>query len=141
VLRKSNIRMTAQRRVIFEVIKEMHSHPTADEIYHRVREQLPHISLGTVYRNLELLSNEGIIHKVETGSGQRRYDCELHDHYHIRCIHCGQVEDIPVKQVKKVQYDLTGVTDFDVLDHHLEFLGVCPACRAKQSKQEEAQKN
>ena len=89
-------RMTHQRQVILEETNKDQTHPTADEIYERVRKKLPRISMGTVYRNLEILSSCGIIHRLEPGLPQMRFDCNTRDHYHITCVQCGKIEDAPI---------------------------------------------
>ena len=77
-------RMTRQRRVILEELKKANSHLTADGVYDVVRQQLPRISLGTVYRNLEILSESGVIKKLEFGSSQKLFDGRPENHYHVR---------------------------------------------------------
>ena len=95
--------MTQQRKVILEELKKTNSHPGADEIYERVRKRLPQISLGTVYRNLEILSELGEIQNLELGGGLKRFDSNPKKHYHIRCIRCGRVDDSPVATFKKIE--------------------------------------
>ena len=68
------LRMTRQRKVILEIMKNVTSHPTADQVHQMVRKTLPHVSLATVYRNLEILSEHGMIQKLELAGAQRRFD-------------------------------------------------------------------
>ena len=91
--------MTSQRQVILEEIRKVHSHPTADQVYEEVRKRLPRISLGTVYRNLDILSECGLIQRIAPVSNQMRFDGDTSSHYHVRCIHCGKVEDAPIEPV------------------------------------------
>lgn len=124
------LRMTPQRSVLVEELKRFHSHPTADEIYEAVRRRLPHISLGTVYRNLEILSSMGIISKVETGGAQRRFDGNLEIHQHIRCRKCGRIEDLPDSTaVTSCDMDLINRTGYEAVERRVEFIGLCPGCR------------
>ena len=88
------MRLTNQRQVILEELRNVKTHPTASELYDMVRQRLPRIGLGTVYRNLELLADCGIINKLETGGEQKRFDGNPGPHYHIRCTTCGRVDDI-----------------------------------------------
>lgn len=122
-------RMTRQRQVILEELRKVSSHPTADEVYDMVRRRLPRVSLGTVYRNLELLSERGMIQKLELGGTRRRFDGKADDHYHVRCIRCGRLEDAPVESFTAVEDALRGATDYEILGHRLEFIGLCPQCR------------
>lgn len=126
---KPTLRLTRQRRLILQALRSSKTHPTADELYEMVREKLPHISLGTVYRNLEIMASSGIIRKLETAGTQKRFDGILEDHYHVRCVRCGRVDDLPVKSIKAVDDAVIGVTDYQILSHHLEFAGLCPRCQ------------
>ncbi len=123
-------RMTNQRRVILELVRSLHTHATADEIHRRVRERMPRISLGTVYRNLELLSAQGLVKKLEHTGAQRRYDGNLNFHYHLRCVQCGRVVDAPLEPMPQFLELVRSRTDFDILGYELEFQGLCPACRS-----------
>ena len=122
-------RMTVQRRVILEEVRKVRSHPTADDVYRMVRRRLPRISLGTVYRNLDRLSREGLITTLE-GPGERRYDGDRDDHCHLRCRSCGTIVD-----VEPVDLPLEGigeaVGDFQVSGYHVEYYGVCGPCLGK----------
>ena len=120
--------MTRQRKVILEVLRNVYTHPSADEIYEMVCKRLPRISLGTVYRNLEILSESGEIQKLELGCTQKRFDGVADDHYHIRCIHCDRVADAPLEFEVAVNYEPKGATDYKVIGHKLEFIGICPDC-------------
>jgi len=123
--------MTSQRQVILDELRSAKDHPTADEIYVRVRRRLPRISLGTVYRNLENLAAEGIIQKLEMAGSQRRFDENPDKHYHIRCLGCGLLRDITIS-TKFPLVDLIDDTGgFEISGAKLEFLGLCPACSEK----------
>lgn len=124
--------MTPQRQAILEELRRLTSHPTADEVHALVRRRLPHVSLGTVYRNLEMLSDRGLIQKLEIGGGQRRFDANTGDHYHVRCVRCGRVEDAPVAPMPAIDDALRKASSYEVIGHRLEFIGVCPACRKEE---------
>ena len=97
---------------------------------------MPRISLGTVYRNLEFLSEAGLIQKLETGGTIKRFDATAKNHYHIRCIKCEKIEDAPMEVIKNIEDQLKGKTNFHITGHRLEFLGICLECQKKQSKTE-----
>ncbi|MBC8247456.1 MAG: transcriptional repressor [Deltaproteobacteria bacterium] len=120
--------MTRQRLVILEVLKKMDCHPSADQVFHEVRQQLPRISLGTVYRNLETLSELGQIQKLGLGGATKRFDWDTQKHYHIRCVECGRVDDAPIAPLQKIENTLYGATVFTIIGHRLEFTGFCPNC-------------
>ena len=135
MLDRLNFRMTPQRKVILEELRKVNTHPSADEIYAMVRRRLPRISLGTVYRNLEILAENGQIQKLELGSSLKRFDGVAENHYHIRCIRCDRVVDAPVDFDPALDQKLKSISDFDIIGHRLEFIGICPACR-KQAPSE-----
>jgi Fur family ferric uptake transcriptional regulator len=123
------LKMTRQRRVIVEELRKLNTHPGAADLYEVVRKRLPRISLGTVYRNLELLAEAGIIQKLETAGTQKRFDGKVENHYHVRCVQCGQVDDLPVPLFGDIEDSLRGLSDYKILSHRLEFQGICPSCR------------
>jgi len=124
--------MTRQRRAILEALRRLESHPTGDEVYRAARRRLPHISLGTVYRNLELLSGRGIIRKLDVAGSQRRFDAKLETHDHIRCLACGRLDDVTLKPRVSDAGISRQLPGYQVLGHHLEVVGLCPECRTKR---------
>lgn len=122
------LRMTQQRRVILDELKAVTSHPTADELYQRVRRRLPRVSLGTVYRNLEILAHSGKIQRIGAGGTQRRFDATTALHYHIRCTECGRVADLALEAFAHLEQDAARATDFVITGHWVEFQGICPQC-------------
>ena len=123
--------MTRQRKTVLDVLKGMDTHPTADEIYDRVKQKLPRISLGTVYRNLEVLSELGEIQILELSGSLKRFDWDPHKHYHIRCIRCDRVENAPLAPMNQLENELYESTVFEIMGHNLEFVGLCPTCTKK----------
>jgi len=134
LLMEKQLRDTEQRRVILEELARSETHPTANEIYHMVRKRLPRISLGTVYRNLEILSQTGKIKTIELAGTEKRFDWRTDAHYHIRCLKCGRIEDVPVQKIPQIDEALKGETDYKILGHRLEFVGVCANC-TKQNRE------
>ena len=121
-------RNTRQRRVILEELRKLTSHPTAGELHEITRQRLPKISLGTVYRNLDLLARNGLIRKLETGRGEARFDGDLDHHYHVRCVRCGRVDDAHDLSPDSVTGEVKSLNGYEVLGFRLEFFGVCQAC-------------
>jgi Fur family ferric uptake transcriptional regulator len=128
MLSSKGLRITRQRQIILEEIKKVTSHPTADEVFHLVRKRLPRISLGTVYRNLEILAESGIIQQLLMCGSQKRFDGNPETHSHVRCVHCGRVADLSIDMPELQIGNL--VEGFDIVGYRLEFLGVCPACKS-----------
>jgi len=127
---KDELRMTRQRRMILDACSAPGHHYTADDVYMAVKQTLPNISLATVYRNLEILSRAGLIRTLHLGGGQRLYDSGLHPHYHVRCVHCGRVSDVPAEQFGDLDVKAQQTSNYQILDHELGFEGVCADCRA-----------
>ena len=123
------MRKTEQRTVILEELRLCRNHPSADGVYLRVKERLPRISLGTVYRNLGLLVSQGIIRRLNSSSGQMRFDPVAEAHCHFHCYNCGKVEDIPFA-VELPGLDLRHpwVRERKIEGARPEFFGLCPEC-------------
>lgn len=122
-------RWTQQREVILAELRKLTSHPTACDLYEIVRQRLPKVSLGTVYRNLELLADQGTVCKLELGGTEARFDGNVKRHDHIRCLECGRVDDAkspPLELSRSTGHDLGG---YRILGYRLEYVGVCPDCR------------
>ena len=120
--------MTAQRRVILEELRRAHSHPTASQLYEMVRHRLPRISLGTVYRNLDVLARTGQVLRIGGESSQMRFDGRTHLHCHVRCTECGRIDDIEVDPGGGIDDAVRGKTDYRLAGHTIEFYGLCPQC-------------
>ena len=89
---------------------------------------MPNISLGTVYRNLNLLRDEGRVRELCFGRGVNRYDGDVRDHYHVRCVECGKVEDVPHISPRASSEEIGRLTGYRILSHRLEFWGICSEC-------------
>lgn len=123
--------MTRQRGVILEELKKVNSHPTAVEVYEMTRRRLPRISLGTVYRNLEILSECGMIVKLELGGTQKRFDGNVERHHHVRCMRCGSMRDVPGEPLTGIEDAIGRLSDYEIIGSRLEFIGICPGCKEK----------
>lgn len=131
-----NMRLTTQRQIILEELGKVTSHPTANEVYDMVRRRLPRIGLGTVYRNLELMADVGVILKLEVGGTQKRFDATVEPHYHVRCSSCGKVNDIDIAVQEQINQVAEKASNYKILGHHIEFTGICNLCqKASQEKE------
>ena len=95
------VRMTSQREIILQELQKSRQHLTADELYRVVRKKMPRISLATVYRNLELLSETGVIAKLEVSGRQRHFDSDVVGHDHVSCVQCHKVENVLLEGIKE----------------------------------------
>jgi Fur family peroxide stress response transcriptional regulator len=125
----STTRRTKQKEAILEVLRGTDSHPTAAWIYERVKQKLPHISLGTVYRDLKMLARNGDILEIDFGSDPSRYDANTGNHYHFRCLRCSNIYDIDEAVDMEMDKRVARKTGFDVMYHCLEFHGFCRQCQ------------
>lgn len=136
-------RNTPQRSIILEELRRLDSHPTATELYEIVRKRLPRISLGTVYRNLEVLCQDGAINRLEWTGGETRFDGILADHLHVRCRECGAIQDLPLDILEgHSAFDPQNLTPrsaeaegFLIEGFKLEYSGICPECRQNRTKE------
>jgi Fur family ferric uptake transcriptional regulator len=122
-------RNTPQRRVIHEELCRLDNHPTAAEIYNAVRVRLPRVSLGTVYRNLDVLYEDGMINRLEFSGNETRYDGTMKPHSHVRCTSCGRLADVFDSAANLPTSAPPELAGFLVTGHRLEYQGVCPGCR------------
>lgn len=132
MLEDTSLRMTKQRQVILEELRSVASHPTADDMYDMVRRRLPKVSLGTVYRNLEILAETGVVQKIDIGGTKKRFDGNVSVHDHLRCIRCGRVDDAHLDLEVDLEAMAAAMTEYTILRHRLEFIGLCPECQQQR---------
>ncbi len=123
-------RNTPQRKVILEELCSLKTHPTAAELFAIVRQRLPRVSLGTVYRNLEVLHQDGRVLKLEMGGTEARFDGDTRFHHHVRCTECGAVRDVELSQPIQPQNAISDCCGYDIQGYKLKFFGTCPSCRS-----------
>lgn len=126
-------RMTRQKRIIMEVLRSTRSHPTADWIYEQAKKQIPDLSLGTVYRNLNLLKGMGEIMELNYGSTYSRFDGNPENHYHFQCQECGKVYDLDLPLELKFD-SISDLKGHEIKSHRLEFYGICAECKQNIKK-------
>jgi len=127
------LRMTNQRDMILRELKKSKAHLTADELYGKVKKYMPRISLATVYRNLEILSEVKMIRKLEISGRQKRFDSELEDHDHIYCVQCHRIDNLNVSD-SHIELPIEKAQGYTITGRRLEVTGLCPRCQ-KQIKQ------
>ena len=123
-----NLRSTIQRSLILEAVKEMRRHVTADEVYEEIVKKHPDIGRGTVYRNLNLLSDIGEIRKVEMPGGAALFDHLRQDHYHAKCVKCGRVFDVAMEVLTDLEKNIKDTQGFVFTGHDIIFKCVCREC-------------
>ena len=132
-LRARGLRLTEPRRLILDVVRTTDAHPSAAAVYRQVRKRLPRVSLATVYRNLRRLAAEGFL-RERAGMDGLRFDGNIERHDHFTCLSCRRVFDVPPSQGFGPGQRVAIRTGFEVLDHRIEFYGVCAACRRRRRR-------
>ncbi len=128
-------RSSAQKRMIGDVLAQM-DHPTAAEVYEEIRKAYPQISLGTVYRNLGLMADDGEILRLSFSGAPDRFDPNAHEHYHVACSHCGRIFDtdhtLPSGLIEEIDRAVEACTGVRVENRVMMFSGICAACQSAQ---------
>ena len=126
-----NRRNTIQKDLVRNAVYEMKRHVTANEVYEFIKEAYPTIGKGTVYRNLDILVEEGSLRKVEVPDGPNRFDFTLKNHYHVRCVKCGAVSDVDMDEILGLLEKIHDTHGTDFLGYDILFKGICPKCQKK----------
>lgn len=121
-------RMTPQRTAVLEVVREAHDHPTAAQIYERVKQRMPRLSYGTVYNALAALADQGEVLELSFGDSASRYDGRNDRHDHAVCLGCGRMEDVESRLPESVVVAASQQSGFRLVRHHTEFFGYCADC-------------
>lgn len=122
-------RETKQREAILRVLRNTKAHPTADRIYEEVKKEIPNISKGTVYRNLQVLQEDGAVTELNLNGTLSRFEAKQDSHYHFRCEQCGRVFDVDEPVNNELDERVAKKTGFKVSHHQLEFRGLCKDCQ------------
>ena len=128
------LKYSRQREAILEELRKRHDHPTADLLYRSLRESFPRISLGTVYRNLNLLADLGQISRIRCEEGMEHFDCDTCDHYHFVCRGCGKILDLPMDIIEDLDARAESAGVGSVETHSLLFYGRCSACGMEETE-------
>ena len=122
-------RFSQQRERIYEAVRTSMEHPSAQMVFDALRPEMPRLSLGTVYRNLHQMAQEGRLRELE--GPVARFDAVLPSHTHIRCVRCGQVADLELPYDPALDREAAG-DGWVITGHELVFNGICPACGAER---------
>lgn len=132
-LKNTGIRMTPQRQAILTYLLESMTHPSADEIYRSLEPNFPNMSVATVYNNLKVFVEAGLVRELTYGDGASRFDADMSDHYHVTCDHCGKIVDFEHAPLSHIEREVEEHTGFVVKGHRLEVYGTCPDCVSKKA--------
>ncbi len=122
-------RYSKQRETVMKVLDKINYHPTVDELYDIVKKKYPKVSLATIYRNVEQLTEMGKIWKIELPNDPARYDGNMEIHHHIKCTKCSSVNDVWMKNKLDDLIDLKEIeNNFSITGYKIEFEGICDQC-------------
>lgn len=132
--RQLGIRVTAQRLAVAEALVAARDHPTAQQIYERVREHFPHITLATIYNTVSVLEEKGFVQPLMFANGTR-YETNLMSHANLVCVECGRIVDAADEEgaVTRLREKVTRNCGFEVIGQRVDFYGTCADCLDKQA--------
>lgn len=130
-------KLTPQRQVILQTfLDNQNQHLSAEDVYTIVRLQAPETGLATVYRTLELLSELGVLKKLDFGDGRSRYEVNEsstpHHHHHLICLQCGAVKEFEDDLMETLETVIARKSRFTIVDHEVKFFGYCQECQQKR---------
>ncbi len=125
-LEENGIRPSSQRILMLQYLEESKSHPTADKIYVDLSKRLPSISKATVYNNLKLFLNNGIIKEVNIDNSEIHYEMMMDNHAHFVCRKCKKVEDL---EISNINIDLSHISDYEIESQDIFLRGLCNECK------------
>ena len=130
-------RNTIQRGMVLDAVRSLKDHSTADNVYSFIIKEHPTIGKGTVYRNLNILAEEGEIKRVEIPDGPDRFDHTLKEHYHVKCVKCNRLFDVDIEVIPDIKSFINDTHGIMFLDYDILFKGICPDCQENKIKEEE----
>ncbi len=127
-------RYTEQRAAVYRFLASTDKHPTAEDVFLAVRNDVPVISLATVYKSLETLVSCGLAQKLTYGESSTRYDGRTDPHHHARCLACDRIVDVPGTLPSEDLEEMDReTTQFRVTGYRLEFTGYCASCHSEEA--------
>jgi Fur family transcriptional regulator, peroxide stress response regulator len=131
-------RQSKQRNRLLELLRSTNRHPTADWLYEQLKKEFPNLSMGTVYRNLAMLIEQGMVKKIHWGSTFDRFEANTQPHYHLICESCGKIIDLEMPRVyNELNEQAKQLSKFTINHHKIEFFGICLECSCKDAKKAE----
>ncbi len=130
VLNVAGMRVTSQRALLLELIRQGEGHLDADELYRRARRKQPRLSLSTVYRTLQLLKKLGLVEELHFDEKHHHYEVKPSvEHHHLVCLDCGRVIEFHNPLSRYIKRNVAEAKDFEIIDTELRMTGYCPECR------------
>lgn len=137
ILSRSGQRVTAQRTLLLDILRERGQHVDADELYRQARLKYPQLSLSTVYRNLQLFKKLGLVDEHHFAEEHHHYEVKsLGEHHHLLCLGCGRIVEFDCPLSQQLKQDISQKHDFEVSGVEVRMVGLCPSCRGKQESRQ-----
>jgi Fur family peroxide stress response transcriptional regulator len=130
IMRNKGFRVTPQRVAIVEYVMNTDSHPSAEEIYKLIKKKYPMVSLATVYKTLELLTEMGVVLELSFVDGAR-YDANIAKHVNVVCMNCGRIEDIGDESLAELESRIAKRSRYKINSARYELYGYCGECKSK----------
>lgn len=132
-LRDEGFRITPQRVAIVEYIMGTVEHPSAEQIYQKVKKEYPMVSLSTVYKTLDLLRKKRLVNEIDV-NGESRFDANTGEHINLVCLSCGKIEDIDESSVKEIRAKAAKKSRYLIVRSNFDLYGYCSYCKSKVEK-------
>lgn len=127
-LKTTGVRMTPQRHAILSYLLDSMTHPTADDIYRALESKFPNMSVATVYNNLKVFIEIGLVRELTYGDSSSRFDADMTEHYHAVCEQCGTIADFEYPPLVDIEATAAAQTGFQIQGYRLEVYGICAGC-------------
>lgn len=136
-LREKGYKITPQRKIVLQAfLDHQDRHLSAEDVYQLVKPLSHDIGIATVYRTLEVLSELGVLQKIDFGDGRGRYELndanEIHHHHHLICVSCGKVKEFDDDLLETLEGIIARKSNFQIIDHQVKFYGYCSECQGKK---------
>ncbi|MBZ4687906.1 MAG: Fur family transcriptional regulator, ferric uptake regulator [Clostridia bacterium] len=128
IMKDKGCKITPQRRLIIEIL-ENGSHKSADEIFNEVKKKQPNVSFGTVYRNLNILNDLGLVRELDFKDGCNRYELAGKHHHHLVCLGCGKAIELEMCPLQHKVEEAVNEHNFEIATHSFKIYGYCSRCR------------
>ena len=134
LLRGNGFKVTPQRLAVYDVLANTKEHPNAEMIFSRLQATYPTMSLATVYKTIDILQEIGMVQILNAGEDSFRYDADMSNHAHVRCMECGRVDDVFDLDAAKITRAIEAGTRYQLVGQQFYFYGLCPECQQGTGK-------
>lgn len=131
LLRERGYKVTPQRLAVYEALADETWHPNAEMLFNKLQPKFPAMSFATVYKTVEILHDIKVIQILNTGEDSYRYDADISEHHHLRCLKCGDIADAMVgtEAARKLTQEVEKESGYAISGRQFYFFGLCPKCR------------